>query len=365
MGAVNPKVSKRLHEDGDKEIKQLFHKLDKNNNGYLDKHEFQQFTKYFIKNKNEFHVEHMLEHTENESDEIYLDRLSDILFENCHSSVNANPEGINFEEFKNFILNNINLQAKKKYLMSALPAEIPRNCCFFIFILKRATFQMFNFEFPLDIIHYIASINALMGEFAGLCAKCSKWHHSDKPNRYHSGTWHGMTYEEFLNKKFTLDLLAYRLGDVGHFAKKTAIHATSRGAKDFKKIISFSSHWTHKIFFTTWVDDLHLGANVSLALYLLIVLSLTPAIIGPAVMVGGIGVACLVGVGHTLATPFIDGAQVLASNINPHYHPTLGCLEEWTCCDSEGSWASPCLKCNNYVLTTIKVVQNNALDLTI
>jgi hypothetical protein len=61
-----------------------------------------------------------------------------------------------------------------------LPPEIPRNCIYFIFILRRATDQYFGpGVYPLDIINSIVLINAYMGEFKGLCHRCHQWHNNE------------------------------------------------------------------------------------------------------------------------------------------------------------------------------------------
>jgi hypothetical protein len=44
-----------------------------------------------------------------------------------------------------------------------------------------------------------------------------------------------MTYEQFLNKKFTIDLARMRVGDTGHFWKKSIEHAGKNAIHDAVK----------------------------------------------------------------------------------------------------------------------------------
>jgi hypothetical protein len=49
--------------------------------------------------------------------------------------------------------------------------ELPRNCTYFIFVLKAVTEKLLakdGIQFPLDIIMYIVTFNAIIGEFKGM-----------------------------------------------------------------------------------------------------------------------------------------------------------------------------------------------------
>jgi hypothetical protein len=51
-----------------------------------------------------------------------------------------------------------------------------------------------------------------------------------------------------------------------------------------------------------------------------------PYALGAGVMVVGTVGSAVVAGGHAMATPIVEGSQLLASNINPHYHPRTSML---------------------------------------
>jgi len=194
-----------------------FHLIDRNGNGKLDREEFREFVKYVMENRSQYNLGHIGYFDDCSSADENLENISDILFDHCDQHKFGQ---ISFEEFKAFN-QETNIQIHNQDVIKSLPTEVPKNCIFFIWILKEVTYKLFGHKsFPYDIIYYIVMMNAIMGEFTGLCNRCHQWHKEGKVNDCHTGTWHGMTYGEVLNKKFSLDLFSLRIADTGHFFKK-------------------------------------------------------------------------------------------------------------------------------------------------
>jgi len=229
-----------------------------------------------------------------------------------------------------------------------LAPSIPKNCIFFILILRAFTDKHFGpGNYPLDIINSIVLINALIGEFTGLCSRCYQWHNAEyEGNKYHSGIWKGLTYGDYINRGFVIDL--FYAGQFGTYLRNTGAHAKHHFVHDTKKAFKLSCKaGTELIINSSIILDkgFEMGFITGL-LALPINMVAMPALVflGMGVAVGGAIASPVVGSATAIASPFIDGAQVIASDVNHDYH-THGLLDTWSCCRTEGSWAPPCTTC--------------------
>jgi len=250
-------------------------------------------------------------------------------------------------ELNKISFNEAKLSNKVKAL--ELPPDIPKNCIFFIFVLRQFTDKLFGKGvYPLDIINNIVILNAWMGEFTGICETCFQWHVDGRPNRYHTGTWKHLTYDDILNRGFVVDL--FYKGQFGHYLIKSGGHATSNFVKDTKK--SYGAMFNAGCTLVTKSSDfgsyLWDKGGVLVGLPCMMVAQMTTPFVALGIWTGGLVVAPMLGAVHAIATPFIDGGKVIASDMAPDSHPMMyeHLLTAWSCCRREGSWASPCQTCH-------------------
>lgn len=249
-------------------------------------------------------------------------------------------------ELNKISINEAKLSKEVKAL--ELPPDIPKNCIFFIFILRQLTDRLFGKgTYPLDIINNIVILNAWMGEFKGICETCFQWHINGAPNTYHPGKWKHLTYDDILNRGFVIDL--FYQGQFGHYLLKSGqrashnlVHDTTKsygamlkvGCKVISKGTDFSS--------AVWDK-----AGILVGLPCMMVAQMTTPFIALGIWTGGLVVAPVLGAAHAIATPFIDTGKVIASDVAPESFPMKydNLLDSWSCCRAEGSWAPPCQTC--------------------
>jgi len=180
-----------------------------------------------------------------------------------------------------------------------------------------------------------------------ICTTCYQDHKTSPTTHYHEGSFHGMQWKEFVNKRDAHKLHGTGAADTASFCGRVAVKSASNFGHDAWVCTKASGHaglQTAK--YTT------IGAAVFLAVITSPVggigIIAAPVIGGAAGLVVGVGGVCgglLIGAGHAIATPFISLGKVIKSGVTKKSAHS-GCLVKWSCCKAEGSWAEGCKSCS-------------------
>jgi len=180
-----------------------------------------------------------------------------------------------------------------------------------------------------------------------ICTSCYQSHQITPTTYYHDGSFHGMPWKEFVEKRDTHKLHGTGAADTAAFCGRVAVKSASNFGHDAWVCTKASGHaglQTAK--YTT------IGAAVFLAVITSPVgcvgIIAAPVIGGAAGLVVGVGGVCgglLIGAGHAIATPFISLGKVIKSGVTKKSAHS-GCLVKWSCCKAEGSWAVGCKSCS-------------------
>jgi len=189
---------------------------------------------------------------------------------------------------------------------------------------------------------------ALQPVFHSVCKTCHTEHDAFTTSYYHTGSFHGMSWENFIEQRDAHKLHGKGASDTFSFCGRVALKSLKCFGKD-TWVCTKASAKAGAISFipVTYVSAIVLcvatspagGAGVLVA-------PLIGGAVTATIAIGGTCGGLLIGAGHAIATPFIDFGKVTRSAINKNYNPKTGCLPKWNCCRAEGSWAQGCRTCS-------------------